>query len=178
MAEARNGRFKPTVPAAPRNDEESENACQDETRPGAGARCLRSGDAGRERRAQSVAPRAARSVPRAQWRRVGAVHASRARLVRPRVAPQQPVTATALPRKSAISFRTALAFATVLALCATPALADSIDGNPMSRRGPQSPESVRRSPSIIFEDRGWVGPFDTCMTDDGYGQSRSPGSAF
>jgi hypothetical protein len=79
-----------------------------------------------------------------------------------------------------MSFRTALAFATVLALCAAPVLADSIDGRPMPRTDRQPPESVRGSPSIIFEDRGWVRPFDTCMTDDGYGRTRScsAGGAF
>jgi hypothetical protein len=74
-------------------------------------------------------------------------------------------------------FRTALAFALVLALCATPAVADAIDGRPMPRTDRQPPESVRGSPSIIFEDRGWAGPLATCMADDGYGRSCNAGGA-
>jgi len=72
-----------------------------------------------------------------------------------------------------MSLRTALAFVTAVTFCATPALADSIDGWPLPRIDRQPPASVRGSPSILFEDRGWVGPLDTCVTDDGYGRTRS-----
>jgi hypothetical protein len=69
----------------------------------------------------------------------------------------------------------------LLLVASAPALADSIDGQPMPRTDRRPPASVRGSPSILFEDRGlilredsgWAGPLDTCMTDDGYGRTRS-----
>jgi hypothetical protein len=72
-----------------------------------------------------------------------------------------------------MSFRTAMALTATIMLVAAPALADSVDGSPFPRTDRYPRASVRGSPSIIFEDRGGVGPLDTCMTDDGYGPTRS-----
>jgi hypothetical protein len=71
--------------------------------------------------------------------------------------------------------RTTLSLATALTLLTAPAFADSIDGNPIGPTDRQPRASVRGSPSILFEDRGVLGPLGTCKSDDGYADTRSCG---
>ncbi|HEV2957457.1 MAG TPA: hypothetical protein VGX95_15170 [Xanthobacteraceae bacterium] len=59
-----------------------------------------------------------------------------------------------------------------LTLCA-PAFADSVDGSPVSRTDRYLRASVRGSASILFEDRGVLGPLGPCMRDDGDADPRS-----
>jgi hypothetical protein len=66
------------------------------------------------------------------------------------------------------------ALAAVLVVAsASVALADSVDGSPLSRSGPNPPASVRGSPSVLFEDRGVIGSRGSCMTDDAYARTIS-----
>jgi len=69
----------------------------------------------------------------------------------------------------------ALALA-VLTFCAVPAFADSIDGKPFERIDRRPRTSVDGVPSILFEDRGGLGPLDTCASGDGYGGGRPCGA--
>jgi hypothetical protein len=73
-----------------------------------------------------------------------------------------------------------LALAAALTFCAAPAFADSIDGKPFERIDSRPRISVDGAPSILFEDRGGLGPLDICATDEGYGGARpcGPSSAF
>jgi hypothetical protein len=74
---------------------------------------------------------------------------------------------------SKILFRTVAALATAGLLSVAPAQADSVDGSPMHRTDRHPPASVRGSPSILFEDRGVIGPFSNCVTGDADGRMRS-----
>jgi hypothetical protein len=71
-----------------------------------------------------------------------------------------------------VNMKAALAAVFVVA-SASVALADSVDGSPLSRSRPNPPTSVRGSPSILFEDRGVIGPLGSCMTDDAYSPTTS-----
>jgi hypothetical protein len=71
-----------------------------------------------------------------------------------------------------MSRSTALALAAILNLCAAPAFADSIDGKPFERIDRPPRISVDGAPAILFEDRGGLGPLDTCARGDGYGGAR------
>ena len=69
------------------------------------------------------------------------------------------------------------ALAAVLVVAsASVALADGVDGSPLPRSDPNPPASVRGSPSILFEDRGVIGPLGGCMTDDVYNRTISCGA--
>jgi hypothetical protein len=59
---------------------------------------------------------------------------------------------------------------------ASVALADSVDGSPLSRSNPNPPASVRGSLSVLFEDRGVIGPLGSCMSDDPNGRAISCGA--
>jgi hypothetical protein len=74
-----------------------------------------------------------------------------------------------------VKMKAALAAVLVVA-SASVALADSVDGSPLPRSDPNPPASVRGSPSILFEDRGVIGPLGSCMTDDAYGRTISCGA--
>jgi hypothetical protein len=69
-----------------------------------------------------------------------------------------------------------LAFTAAVILCAAPAFADSIDGKPFERIDCRPRISVDGAPSILFEDRGGLGPIDACPSDDGYGAARPCGA--
>jgi len=71
---------------------------------------------------------------------------------------------------------TTLTFAAALTLCTAPAFADSIDGKPFERIDRRPRISVDGAPAILFEDRGGLGPLDTCAGDDGYGSARPCGA--
>jgi hypothetical protein len=64
-----------------------------------------------------------------------------------------------------------LAAVMAVLVCAAPARADSVDGKPTYPTDRHVPASVRGSPSILFEDRGALGPLDACASDDGYGRT-------
>jgi hypothetical protein len=59
--------------------------------------------------------------------------------------------------------------AALIFFCAVPAFADGIDGKPFERTDRRPRISVDGAPSILFEDRGGLGPLDTCATGDGPG---------
>ncbi len=71
---------------------------------------------------------------------------------------------------------TTLALASALAFCAAPAFADSIDGKPLERTDRRPRISVDGASSILFEERGGLGPLDTCATDDGSGGAQRCGA--
>jgi hypothetical protein len=64
----------------------------------------------------------------------------------------------------------------VASASASVALADSVDGSPLSRSNPNPPASVRGSLSVLFEDRGVIGPLGSCMSDDPNGRAISCGA--
>jgi hypothetical protein len=78
--------------------------------------------------------------------------------------------------RPAMSRPTALALASALILCAAPGFADSIDGKPFERIDRRPRISVDGAPSILFEDRGGLGPLDSCASDDSYGDARLCGA--
>jgi hypothetical protein len=61
-------------------------------------------------------------------------------------------------------------------VCAAPARADSVDGNPTHPDDRHVPASVRGSPSILFEEVGALGPVDSCASGGGYGRADSCGA--
>ena len=61
-------------------------------------------------------------------------------------------------------------------ICASPARADSVDGNPTHRADRHVPSSVRGSASILFEDLGAAGPLDSCTSEDGKARTDSCGA--
>ena len=71
---------------------------------------------------------------------------------------------------------TALALASALILCAAPAFADRIDGKPLERIDGRPRISADGAPAILFEDRGGLGPLNTCASDDSYGDARLCGA--
>ena len=60
--------------------------------------------------------------------------------------------------------------------CAAPAFADSIDGKPLERIDRRPRISADGAPAILFEDRGGLGPLDTCAADDGLSGARPCGA--
>jgi len=66
-----------------------------------------------------------------------------------------------------------LAAAMAVLICAAPARADSVDGNPTHPADRNVPASVRGSPAILFENV--LGPLDACNSDDGSGSCGAQG---
>jgi hypothetical protein len=56
-----------------------------------------------------------------------------------------------------------LVAALAVMICAAPARADSVDGNPTHPDDRHVPSSVRGSPSILFENA--LGPIDSCSNE-------------
>jgi hypothetical protein len=63
--------------------------------------------------------------------------------------------------------------AMAILICAAPARADSVDGNPTHPDDRHVPASVRGSPSILFESAR--GPLDACDSDDSAGSCGAQG---
>ena len=67
----------------------------------------------------------------------------------------------------------ALIAAMAVLICASPARADSVDGNPTHPADRHVPSSVRGSLSILFEDVGAAGPLDSCTSEVGQARTDS-----